>query len=221
MKGNLMKSLTKNFLKDDEKKQVEAAVAAAEKKTSGEIVVLIVPSSYGYPMAEVIGAATFALPVSILLTIYIGGLFWIGTHDMWLFMGIFAVSFFLFRFLLKRLLFAKRWFISRREVEEEVREAAVTAFYQKGLFRTRDETGVLLFISVFERKVWVLADRGINEKVPKDAWNEVVEVITGGIREKRAAEAICTAVETIGGLLAGKFPIKPDDTNELKNLIIE
>ena len=216
-----MKSLAKNFLKDEDKKKVEAAVAEAEKKTSGEIVIMIVPSSYGYPMAEVTGAAAFALPVSILLTIYIGGLFWIGTRDMWLFMGVFAVSFFVLRFLLKRLPFAKRWFVSKREVEEEVQEAAVTSFYQKGLFRTRDETGVLLFISVFERKVWVLADRGINEKVPKDAWNRVVEVATSGIREKRAAEAICTAVETIGGMLAAKFPIKPDDTNELKNLIIE
>jgi len=216
-----MKSLSKNFLNDAEKKKVEAAVADAEKKTAGEIVVMIVPASYNYPMAEVIGAAACALPVSILLTIYLGGLFWIGTRDMWLFMGLFAVLFFGFRFLVKGLPWFKRGFISKREVAEEVQEAAVTAFYQNGLFRTRDETGVLLYISVFEHKVWVLADRGINDKVPKDAWTEMVDVITGGIHEKRQAEAICTAVESMGAMLARHFPVKPDDTNELKNLIIE
>jgi len=216
-----MKSLSKNFLRDVEKKQVEAAVADAEKKTAGEIVVMIVPASYSYPMAEIIGAAACALPVSIPLSIYIGGLFWIGTRDMWLFMGLFAVLFIGFRFLVKSLPPFKRWFISKREVEEEVQEAAVTSFYQNGLYRTRDETGVLLYISVFEQKVWVLADRGINDKVPKDAWTEVVDVITSGIHEKNQAEAICTAVESIGAMLSRHFPIKPDDTNELKNLIIK
>ena len=216
-----MRSLAKKLLSDAEKSQVEAAVASAEKKTSGEIVTMIVPASYGYPMADVIGAATFALPVSVVLTIVIGGLFWIGTRDMWLFMGIFAVVFFGFRLLINHLLWLKRWFISKREIEEEVQEAAVTAFYQNGLFRTRDETGVLIFISVFERKVWVLADRGINEKVPRDSWSGIVEMITTGIREKRPAEAICNAVKTVGDMLTRHFPIKADDTNELKNLIIE
>ncbi len=216
-----MKDLTKNFLNDAEKKRVETAVANAEKKTAGEIVVMIVPASYSYPMAEIIGAAAFALPVSVLLSIYIGGLFWIGTRDMWLFMGIFVLAFMGLRFLLKRMLWLKRRFISKREVAEEVQEAAVTAFYQNGLFRTRDETGVLIYISVFEHKVWVLADRGINEKMTRDAWEEVVDVIAGGIREKQPAAAICTAVESVGVMLAEHFPVKPDDSNELKNLIIE
>lgn len=216
-----MRTLAKKLLSEAEKKQVEAAVAAAEKNTSGEIVVMIVPSSYGYPMAEVIGAAAFALPLSILLTVFIGGLFWIGTRDMWLFLGIFAVSFVGFLLMLKHLFWLKRWFISKREIEEEVQEAAVTAFYRNGLFRTRDETGVLIFISVFERKVWVLADRGINEKVRKESWNRIVEMIAAGIREKRPAEAICNAVKTVGDLLTKHFPIQADDANELKNLIIE
>ena len=45
--------------------------------------------------------------------------------------------------------------------DEEVQEAVLTAFFKEELYRTRDETGILIFISVFEHKVWVLADRGI------------------------------------------------------------
>jgi putative membrane protein len=97
----------------------------------------------------------------------------------------------------------------------------MTQFYTKGLYRTRDETGVLVLISVFERRVWILADRGINVKVPERQWDDIVKMITVGIKQKRSADAICEAVKKIGELLKTHFPIKPDDTDELKNLIVE
>ena len=80
---------------------------------------------------------------------------------------------------------------------------------------------MLVLISVFERKVWVLADSGINEKVQAGQWDEIVKMIIDGIKQNRHTEAICEAVAKIGDLLKTNFPIKPDDTDELKNLIIE
>ena len=80
---------------------------------------------------------------------------------------------------------------------------------------------MLVLISVFERRVWVLADRGINAKVKEGQWDEIVKMITDGIRQKRAADAICAAVEKIEALLAAHFPVKPDDTDELQNVIVE
>jgi len=103
---------------------------------------------------------------------------------------------------------------------EEVEEAAINAFFRQGLYRTRDANGVLLFISVFEHKVWLLADQGIHEKVPQAEWDALVARITRGIREGHRTDAICSAIETIGQLLETHFPVKPDDTDELKNLIV-
>ena len=80
---------------------------------------------------------------------------------------------------------------------------------------------MLVLISVFERKVWMLADRGSNAKVAEGQWEDIVDMITDGIRQQRPADAICAAVEKIGALLEAHFPIQPDDTDELKNLIIE
>ncbi|MGA6927286.1 MAG: TPM domain-containing protein, partial [Desulfosarcina sp.] len=88
------------------------------------------------------------------------------------------------------------------------------------LYRTRDATGVLLFISVFERKVWLLADKGIHQIVGQDEWDRLVDRITGGIRKGQAADAICDAVGQIATLLQTYFPVKPDDTDELENLIL-
>ncbi|MGD9215855.1 MAG: TPM domain-containing protein, partial [Desulfobacteraceae bacterium] len=81
-------------------------------------------------------------------------------------------------------------------------------------------TGVLIFISVFEHKVWVLADHGINAKIEKETWKQIVRTITDGIRNGQPADAICTAVQKVGKILETHFPIKPDDTNELNNVIV-
>jgi putative membrane protein len=208
-------------LAEDERARISAAVEKAEKLTAGEIVVMIIPASYHYPMANVIGAAACALALGLLLTPLIGGWLWIGKQNMWLFLGLFTVFFILFHEVIKRTLWLKRHFISRKEIDAEVKEAAVTHFFNHGLYRTRDKTGVLVLISVFERRVWVLADQGIDAKVPQGQWEDIVKMITDGIKQKRAAEAICAAVEKMGDLLKAHFPIKAGDTDELKNVIID
>ena len=216
-----MRDLAKHFLSDTDRQEIMAAVKEAEKHTSGEIVPMVVSASYRYPMANVIGAAALALPISLMLTPLVGGRLWIGTQNMWLFLGFLTVLFVVFHEFVKRTYWLKRWFISQREIDEEVQEAALTGFFKEGLYRTRDETGILVFISVFEHKVWILADRGINEKVNDGQWDDIVKIIVDGIERKRPAESICQAVEKIGDLLKKHFPIRPDDTDELKNLIVE
>jgi putative membrane protein len=80
---------------------------------------------------------------------------------------------------------------------------------------------VLIFISLFEHRVWVLADRGINRKVAPDQWDVIVALIVEGIRQKRSGDAICKAVAAVGSLLAAHFPIREDDRDELTNLIVD
>jgi putative membrane protein len=215
-----MKNLAQKFLTANEYEQINAAVEKAEKCTAGEIVCMVHSVSYHYPMSDVIGAAALALPVSLALTPLAGGWLWIGTQNMWVFLSILIPIFVLGHWMVKHIPWLKRIFISNREMAEEVEEAAVTSFFKHGLYRTKDGTGILIFISVFERKVWVLADRGIDAKVSADHWRSVVTGITEGIRNNQAAAAICLAVQTIGETLAEHFPVAPDDVNELENVIV-
>ena len=216
-----MKDLARNLLNPDQHKQVAAAVAAAEKQTSGEIVCLIESTSYHYPMANVLGGATLALPLALLLTPLAGAWLWIGTSNMWLFLGIFTLLFCAGFMAVKHIPGLKHFFISQREMDEEVEEAAVTTFFLRGLYRTRESNGILLYISVFERKVWLLADKGINDKVPRDHWDDLVTELTRGLRRRQAADALCRAVTAIGEDLKLHFPYRADDTNELENVIVE
>lgn len=216
-----MNTLTQQFLSDNDRENIAAAVRQAEQHTSGEIVPVVVPCSYEYPVADILGAASLSLPISIVATYLLGHLFWLGAQNMWIFMGVFGLCFIGFRALVKRTLPLKRRFVSTREMEEEVHEAAVTTFFKEGLYRTREETGVLIFISVFEHKVWVLADKGINERVPQGSWDDIVTHISQGIKQRRQAQAICEAVGMVGRLLALHFPIRSDDQNELQDLIVK
>jgi len=215
-----MKTLAKRFLTQQEHAQINAAVESAEAKTSGEIVCMIQSASYHYPMANVLGATALALPSALLLAPLVGGWLWLGTQNMWLFLSLFCLLFAIFYFLVQNWAGLKRHFISQREIGEEVEEAAVTSFFRHGLYRTRDATGVLIFISVFERKVWVLADHGINARIAPGDWEAIVQSITDGIKDGRPAAAICEAVQKVGQILETHFPVRPDDQDELRNVIV-
>ncbi len=76
-------------------------------------------------------------------------------------------------------------------------------------------------MSVFERRAWVLADRGINAKVDQAEWAGIVGELTAAIKAGQAAEGLCRAVRACGALVAERFPVRPDDVNELADLVIE
>ena len=219
-----MKNLASKFLTEQDKHAVQACVSEVEKSTSGEIVPMVVSSSYHYPMSNMIGALIIALLISICVAlVYSIRKSWGGmtAMDIWLFPAVFAVAFLLFHELVKRVPWLKRIFITKAEIAEEVEEAALTSFYRNGLNNTRDRTGILIFISVFEHKAYILADEGINAKVDKSVWQQVIDMVVNGIKQHKQAEGICKAVRRCGQLIREHFPIKADDTNELGNLIIE
>ena len=216
-----MRDPVKAFLKEAELEQIESCVREAERTTRGEIVVMVAPASHHYPVADLRGAAAFAIPAAVVLARTIGPLVWAGPHDLWIFLGILFPLFFLCREIVMRLSRLKRLFISEKEMDQEVKEAATVHFFLKGLYRTREETGVLIFLSVFEGKVWVLGDRGVDAAVPPGFWQGVVDEVVAGVKNGRPAVAICAAVGRIRGVLAEKFPAAASDTNELPNLIVD
>ena len=216
-----MKGLMQRFLSDADRKKIEDCVHEAESRTAGEIVVLVTPASHHYPMAGLLGACAFALPAAVALTPSLGRLFWVGPFNLWIFLAVLIPLMLVFHEAVKRIHGMRRWFIHEKEMEEEVREAAHIHFFRKGLHRTREETGVLIYVSVFERRVWVLGDRGIDAQIPEEQWNAVAAMIVQAIREGRPVEGICRAVAEVGRILKEKFPVGSDNPDELKNVIIE
>jgi putative membrane protein len=216
-----MKKLMERFMPQAGRQKIESCIRAAETRTRGEIMVLAMASSHHYPAAGLRAAGALAFPVAIALTPLIGGVLWAGAFNLWIFLSTLIPLFLIFQAAVRKVLPLKRIFISEREMEAEVREAAEIQFYQQSVYRTAEGTGVLIYISVFERKVWILGDRGINAKIPEGYWQGVVESIVKGIRAGRPADSICQAIGSIAGVLAEKFPVRAGDQDELVNLVVE
>lgn len=208
------KSVAHDYFTPAEKEAIRQAVARAETTSSGEIATMVVSESDRYREAEALGALLLAGFIAVVVAVLLHHVT-IWTYIPVVFLLYFPVLFFLRRF--PRL---KLSFVGPRRLAEAVSERALVAFYQQGLYRTRMETGILIFISLLEHKVWIVGDRGINEKIPPGYWKTLAERLAQGLKAGRGAEALCEVIAACGGELERHFPRRDDDRNELSNEII-
>lgn len=215
-----MQKLSQRFLREDEKRRVTEAVKRAELQTSGEIVPMIVSASYEYPKARIITALFISFPSALLFCHLLATFFWLDPDNLYFFLCFFIPLYTFFYVTVGQIPKLKKPFISKVEMDEEVREEAVKSFFSERLHNTKDANGILLFISVFENKVWILADHGIQEKVEQHSWQEIIDDLTARLSGNNRCEAICECIDKIGVILQAHFPYTKDDTDELHNLII-
>jgi len=114
----------------------------------------------------------------------------------------------------------KRIFIREDRATRVAEEQAFQEFYANGLHKTEAATGVLLFVSLLERRVVVLADEGISGKVEADHWVSTDEAILAGIRRNSLRDGLLAGIEQAGRRLAEHFPVGADDRNEIPDRII-
>lgn len=203
------KSKADKFFTDEEKIRIKETTRNVESRTMGEIAVMVVDSSGQYLDAEIIGGLIFGSLLSLFLTV----LYFNST--VWSYIPLSFLFFFPSRFIVRKTPLIKAMFIGAVRKNHTVREMAVRAFYEKGLYKTKKSTGILFFLSLLERKVWILADKGIHKKIGQNTLNKFAKVVTQGIRDGRACIALCEAITEAGELLAIHFPKKPGDIDEL------
>ena len=205
---------SERFFTLEEKERLKTTTHEVESKTIGEIVVMVVDHSDHYIEAEVLGSVLLGSLLSLILTV----LFF--HSSIWSYIPLMFIFFFPCWFLFIRVGVLKKLFIGTRRTEEAVRLRAERAFFERGLYRTKKNTGVLFFLSLLERKVWVLADKGIHEKMDQGTLDRFANEVSRGVREGRACDTLSRAIQEIGVLLAQHFPITADDTDELTDDVI-
>lgn len=180
---------------------VRQAVAAAEAESAGEIVPYVVEASDPYPGASWKGAALGALAAALLAwLLHRWAGFWGGRDFFWMVvpaaaggaLGLLAVH------LAPPL---HRWLAGAELIELRTHRRAAAAFLEQEVFRTPQRTGILLFVSLLERRVVVLADSGIHARVEDGAWDAVVARIVAGIRRGEPGAALAAAIRECGDLL--------------------
>lgn len=202
------------FLTGSEKQQLRDAIRQAEARTSGEIVTVIAGASGDYFYYPTLWAALLAIVaplVPMALTVSFAPL------------GIIELQ--LLVFVLLALAFRwpplKRYLVPRAVKQQYCARRAREQFLAQNLHTTRGRTGVLLYVSVFEHHVELLADAGIHAKVPTGTWDGVVANFTRQVKAGQVAGGFNEAVAAIGRELAGHFPAEGANPNELPDHLIE
>lgn len=201
---------------------IRMAVQTAERRTRGEIVPMVVPASARYRDASYVAGVILALAtLAVLLGLNYGWDRWQGTghHPGWMIVGVlaaYALGSFIGRFP-----HSIRLLTSDERMAMKVRFRAERAFYEQGLHKTKEGTGILILLSVLERRAQILADQAINTRVPPGTWDALVQTLVAGIQAGRHTEAFCQVVARCGDLLAVHFPAhERDNPNELPDELI-
>jgi len=202
------------FLNDAEKAQLRDAIRQAEAKTSGEIVTVIARASGDYFYYPTLWATLLAilsplLPIALAVSIAP-----LGIIELQLL--VFALLALVFRWPP-----IKRRLVPRAVKQQYCARRAREQFLAQNLHTTRERTGVLLYVSVAEHHVELLADAGIHAKVPAGTWDLVVSKLTARVKAGQVGEGFIEAVGAVGAQLAAHFPAAGVNPNELPDHLIE
>lgn len=226
-----------NTLTNEAHDRIAAAIAAAETRTSGEIFCVLARrvSSYRDVSLAWAAAAALILPLGLIPLGFEAA--WIpGFADSWeaahlaareistgQALGAYAVIqavVFLTVYLITRIPVVTRWVTPRAIRRARTRNAAMQQFLAHGLHVTEARTGVLLFAALSDHQVEIVADEGIYARVDHAVWGDAAEALSRGLKRDDAAAGFEAAVGLCGEVLAGHFPPRPTNHNEVADRLV-
>ena len=207
----------RTLFSDDELEAIRQATAKGESRTAGEIVPYIVERVIDRDEPRWRGATLGALGAALAAGVANAlGDYWGGSGVWWITLPTIVGAG--FGFLIAGLDTVGRWLIPVDQLDRAVTLRAEAAFLEEEVFATRDRTGILVFLALFEHRAVILADEGIHRSVPEGEWQHLVDDLISGIRAKRAAESMIEAITQCGKLLEQyEVTRRPDDEDELSD----
>ncbi len=99
----------------------------------------------------------------------------------------------------------------------QARDRAVEMFSRLRVWDTAENNGILIYLLLADRRIEILADRGLVGRVSDEQWRGVCQLMEERLRAGDAEAAVLEGVTAAGELLAAHFPrIKGnEDRNEL------
>ncbi len=193
---------------DAASESLSECVREIERSTDVELVLMVCARSGVYRHADYLFAAILA---------FLGLLFLLFSpfefHHYWVALDV-ALLFLLGVFLSSRSASLRRLLTTERFREEAVRTRAGAMFYEAGIANTSAEMGLLVFLSLLERRLELIADRGVLKGVPSLEWNEIMYQLHEIGRDPNP-ETLQAGLRKLGILLAQHLPATGENPNEL------
>lgn len=199
--------------------RIAEAIRAAESATSGEIHCVVARSSDDYFYHAAFFTTTAVVLASAAMAVLVDG--WWVTLRLPAFMAAMVLALGCALAALRFVPALRVRVVPRRIGFRKAHENALRQFAARNIHLTAARTGVLIFVSLAERYAVVIADSGIDAKVPQAAWDGIVSGLTAQARDDRLADGFVAAIATAGALLARHFPVGANDRNELPDHLVE
>ena len=106
-------------------------------------------------------------------------------------------------------------------VHRDKRTSALTCFRVGAQARTTGHTGILIYLSMAERRAEIIADEAIASKVAPEVWGDAMHALLTEIRKGHVGDGMVAAIRKVGAVLAEHLPRAADDQNELPDRVIE
>jgi putative membrane protein len=196
------------FFSDDAQAKIVEAVKAIESKSSAEIVVSVRGRSDDYREIDLL-AGLFLAMLTLTIVMY---------HPAELDENLMPietlVAFAVGSILVNRVGALKRLLLSKKVLAERMLRSARANFVEAGVSRTRDRSGILVYISELERAVCVVPDVGIDPDKLGARWEERLQRLQSAAAELDVT-AFVAAMTSLGPVLGETYPRREDDINEL------
>lgn len=207
---------------------IRSAVQKAEAATNGEIALSLASESAPYGFWELLASVVMSAVVFIVLLPFSGEIqrfsqqfFWsLPVWFMPFVTGCALLSAIVIFFFLVNIPFFDRLIIPQSVQKQLSYERALRCFTESGVYKTKDSSGILVFASYLEKKVYILADSGIAEKIEQNLWDSIAAELARNLGQGNGETAFVHAVEQCGSLLAEKFPAKKENPDELPDGLV-
>ena len=220
-------------LSEEDHTKVSAAIAAAEAKSDGEIIAVATELSDPYHdvalhwavlamIAVLAWAAICPTCLDWWLDLFLGG--WRPEptlRELFTFLMILAVLKFTAVLLILKYMTLRLALTPSATKERRVRRRAIATFKAGAERRTIGRTGILIYLSMRERRAEIVADEAITKVTSPETWGEAMAALLVEVKAGRPGDGIVAAVERVGAVLAEHFPKTSEDTNEIPDKLIE
>lgn len=219
-----------NHFSPDEHKRVTNAVEQAEARTSAEIVPVIAQASDSYDRPEdVAGLWLAALAIAgmwfvVPARVQVPGSWEVASSWTWLvlLLGAALVAFLIGAFAASQIDWLRKVFTPKSQMNSAVLIRASQVFFDNRIHHTDCGTGVLIYLSLYERKAVVLGDETVTEKLGTAGLEKICNDLTAHLKSgQNVVDAMCKTIEVTGDQLGSVLPRSSTDQNELKDVLIE
>ncbi|MAS14193.1 MAG: hypothetical protein CMH69_12875 [Nitratireductor sp.] len=206
-------------LSEAEHARIARAISEAEKKTSGEIYCVLARSSdaYLYPACLIVALAILILGPFLAFAL---SYWWISIDTM-----IFAVAqlaaFGAAAGLVTAFEGLRVALVPKALKYRRAHANAQNQFLAHNIHVTEGRTGVLIFVSLAERYVEIVADSEIDARVEQTVWNEGVALMLEHARRGTLADGFVETVAYTGEVLSRHFPAGRRNSNEIADRLTE